>query len=76
MIGVHVRYEDRGYLFPAQVEAADGNLGALAAVEKEKLPLSAKQYAGASSRRSRERRLRGSSAVTISESISDHQLPS
>jgi hypothetical protein len=37
--------EDRRDLLPAEVEAADSDLGPLAAVEKEELPLAAKEHA-------------------------------
>jgi hypothetical protein len=34
-----MRYENGVYLLPAEVEPAKGNLGSLASVEEEKIPL-------------------------------------
>jgi hypothetical protein len=45
VVGVHVRDEDRRDLLPPEVEAAYRDLGPLAAVEEEELPLAAEEDA-------------------------------
>ena len=44
MVGVGVGDEDVGDLLPPQVEAAEGDLGGLAAIEQEQVALAAHQH--------------------------------